>query len=169
MRAAGHGKVAPCQPENSLNCCMLLRLGGVVDRVWKQADDPCRAIKIVALTGQLCATDQLTPDRDRTRYSKNARGGRAVPARLSRMGLESAAPRKRNMIARAAAGLVTEAPEISSIEYRSAQAACRFTVYFWGKALLSPNSDGRLSGRSRVLGFAFLGFAFRPLRRNLHL
>jgi hypothetical protein len=50
---------------------MLWRLGGVVDRVWKQADDPCRTIKIVTLTGHLCTTDQLTPDRNRTRYSKN--------------------------------------------------------------------------------------------------
>lgn len=38
----------------------------------KQADDPGRAIKIVALTGQLYATVQLTPDHDCTRYSKNA-------------------------------------------------------------------------------------------------
>ncbi len=95
------------QPENSLNCCTLWRLGGVVDRVWKQADDPCRAIKIVALTGQLCATDQLTPDRHRTRYSKSALGAGRVPTRLSRMGLESAAPRKRNMIAR---GLLAWSP-----------------------------------------------------------
>jgi hypothetical protein len=41
----------------------------------KQADDPCRTIEIVALTGQLCATDQLTPDHDCTRYSKSARLG----------------------------------------------------------------------------------------------
>lgn len=46
---------------------------------------PCRTIKIVALTGQLCATDQLTPDRDRTRYSKNAWRGwiNLVPALAS--------------------------------------------------------------------------------------
>jgi hypothetical protein len=37
----------------------------------EQADDPGRAIEIVALTGQLCAAGQLTPDRDRTRYSKS--------------------------------------------------------------------------------------------------
>ena len=40
------------------------------------------------------------------------------------------------------AGLVTEAPEIPSIECRSAQAARRFTVHFWESAFLSPNSDG---------------------------
>jgi len=69
------------QPKNSLN-----RLHAVVDGAgrqfgwgrrprWKPADDPCRAIKIVALAGQLYATGQLTPDRDRKRYSKNARHG----------------------------------------------------------------------------------------------
>ena len=38
----------------------------------KQADDPCRAIEIVALTGQLYATNKETPYRDRPRYSKSA-------------------------------------------------------------------------------------------------
>ena len=38
----------------------------------KQADDPCRVIEIVALTGQLYATNKETPYRDRTRYSKSA-------------------------------------------------------------------------------------------------
>jgi len=38
----------------------------------KQADDPCRVIEIVALTGQLYATNKETPYRDRTRYSKTA-------------------------------------------------------------------------------------------------
>jgi hypothetical protein len=38
----------------------------------QQADDPCRAIKIVAHSGQLYATGRQTPDRDRTRYSNRA-------------------------------------------------------------------------------------------------
>jgi hypothetical protein len=70
----------------------------------QQADDPCRAIKIVALTGQLCATLQQTPDRNRTRYSKSAcrgpgkygsagllplatRADRSLPFLLSRLSL----------------------------------------------------------------------------------
>jgi hypothetical protein len=130
---------------------MLWRLDGVVDQAWKQVDDPCRAIKIVALTGQLCATDQLTPDRERTRYSKNASGGWARARTIVSHGPGERSAAQAEYDRSRAAGLVTEAPEISSIEYRSAQAACRFTVHFWGTAILFPNSDWRL------------------LRRNLHL
>jgi hypothetical protein len=56
----------------------------------QQADDPCRAIKIVALTGQLCATLQQTPDCNRTRYSKSACRG---PGKYGSAGLQALAAR----------------------------------------------------------------------------
>jgi hypothetical protein len=55
----------------------------------KQADDPCRAIEIVALTGQLYATDQLTPDDDCTRYSRSACWGRTNMVRATGTRAES--------------------------------------------------------------------------------
>jgi hypothetical protein len=69
-------------PEISLIDPVLWRLAAAVEFVRgrrpssKQADDPCRAIEIVApKTGQLCATAQVTPDLDCTRYSRSAGRG----------------------------------------------------------------------------------------------
>jgi hypothetical protein len=49
--------------------------GGAADHVGNKPTTPAAQLKSWPCPA-LCATDQLTPDRDRTRYSKNARRGR---------------------------------------------------------------------------------------------
>jgi hypothetical protein len=81
---AGWGRLTGNQPQLTpssrrqawLRRCASLPVRAGPSSEFATADGPCRAIEIVARSGQLYATDQLTPDRDCTRYSKSASEGR---------------------------------------------------------------------------------------------